>query len=389
MNARDLMMTRNQKRLSLAWLVALSSGCVESSSPPPPPPFSVEYSTEKLLIGTDFDAPLCLGNIALMDAQLRWLEQEVDGARDEPTWVYLFAGEEAIDACAGAGPVRGCWDETAVYGTWDAMSHELVHAYMSDVSEHVLTVLQEGFAVATSGLALVATRNSRENFTADYLLAPHSGHSGAYESAGHFARWLFAEYGPEIAVELYSRADRGMSEADLSRVFLDVLGAPLDQILSGYLELAADVYPGLGPFVCGQGESVAWDGDGVAWEGEMSCQDGFTIGRYLDDGQVELWRRWRVDIPADGAYEVHFSGWGGTIQRCLTAPAAFDALSPSTEPVSDDWWEVVPLYRPPGLNIPTPLNDGPVMLRAGVHDVWVSQPGDDTNFAFSVSIRRM
>ena len=216
-------------------LVLLAVGCVSSSPEETEKiPFPPEYSTGQLRIATDFDAPLCAGNVALMDAQLRWLQQELDGARDEPTGIYLYAGEGPIGALAEGGLVAGYWDRPVVYAVWDAVSHELVHAAMSGVNEHVLTVLQEGFAVALSGSPQLQEENSREALGPALLEPFHHGigSSGAYQSAGHFARWMFAEYGAQASVELYAGTAPGMTEDELSELWMDVVGVSLAEALT-------------------------------------------------------------------------------------------------------------------------------------------------------------
>lgn len=150
----------------LALLVFLSGACESPpASSPVEIPFIAEYSTERLRIATDFTAELCAGNIALMDAQIRWMEQEIDGQRENPTWIYLYADGETIDACPepDGGVALGCWDAPVVYTTWDAASHELVHAYLSEVNDLVPIVLREGAAVALEGNIIWSNANNRGN----------------------------------------------------------------------------------------------------------------------------------------------------------------------------------------------------------------------------------
>ncbi|WP_096327260.1 hypothetical protein [Nannocystis exedens] len=314
-----------------------------------------------------------------MDAQLRWLEQEAGRELREPTWLMMYPDDATIDACLDleSEPVAGCWDAPVVHTTWGAASHELGHAYAHPVRARPLNLLQEGLAEATEGTVHGRMRGSREKL-GDYLFEPVGTNTTVYEAAGHFVRWLLEEYGMTTTLEMYARTRPGMSEAELSAVCEDVLGVAREGLLAGYVTDAKDYYPGVGPFACGQGaEALEWHEDGVSWEGEMSCDDGHSIGRYLANGEVEFWRRWRVEVPVTAMYEVTTSADGGAMTRCLTTPIDEASLPAMVDGLEHDWWGFGPLYRPPGIGTQVPLFQAPILLEAGVYDFWIAERTDE------------
>lgn len=383
------MMTSSTDTLKrLTWLGLLAIACSEPEAEEEIP-FPVEYATEALRIATDFDAELCAGNINLMDAQFRWLQRELPGARERPIGIYLYAGQGPIAELPQVGEAAGYWDSPVVHAVWDAVSHEMVHAAMSGVTEAPLAHLQEGFAVALSGSPQLQEGDSRANMRPALQRPFFQGlyDLSAYKMAGHFARWMFAKYGAQASVQIYARSTSGMNESELSDVWMDVVGESLDEALTDYEVHGEDVYPGLGPMACGQGEPVAWDGDELSWEGVLSCFDTVSFGLYFESGAVRLLRRWRIEIPEEAVLDVQFSGAQFVIERCVTDPAKLSDLSWPQDQVVEDWSSFSPLYLPFG-DYPR-LKEGPLTLQAGVYDVWVNQGAGETNPTFSISFLRM
>ena len=85
-----------------------SAGCGEDLPP-------IRYETDKALIGTDFDLPLCEGDFDRLDAQIRFVEGFLDAASDEKIEIYVY--ENQPPDCPGLG----CWN-TELDRRWRAMS---------------------------------------------------------------------------------------------------------------------------------------------------------------------------------------------------------------------------------------------------------------------------
>jgi hypothetical protein len=375
-------------------LAALLMGCAgdESSTASEPgttePPFAVRYSTESVALGTTFDGSVCRGSLDLLDAQVEWLNEEFAGEPSLPIWVYLYADDESesiADACeyAGESRVGGCWDGTAK-GSWDFLAHELAHAAVHSRQEDPLDFLDEGAATMLEGTVARAYPSER-GLVADYLTMSTAEFGwAAYSIAAHFLRWMREEYGMVAVHGWFASTSSKMSRAEIDAAFEASTGEALAGALARYVASAPDIYPSLGPFACGREESMPWRDDEVAWAGEMACGDEASIGRYVDDSTVELWRRWSVDIPNDGVYQVDVSGGGAVLTRCLMAPATKAELIQSELPIIDEWlWQETPLKRWAGIN--TTIWAEPVMLYAGRYDVWVAMP-DTEGGAFSLRI---
>ncbi|MCB9701083.1 MAG: hypothetical protein H6711_04270 [Myxococcales bacterium] len=345
-----------------------------------------DVETPRLNIGRSFDADLCEGNIRLLDAHIQWMEENFDGPHDYPLWVYLYGEGATLDMCPVAmlGVVAGCWKDPVAHTTWDLSSHELTHAYMSEINTTALPYLREGLAEAVSG-AVQGGSDQTADVLAEHILEPDVGF-GLYQEAGHFMRWLLEVYGSEAVIELYSRADLGISAHELSLAMEASLGVNMDSLLQDYSANALNYYPGLGPYACGEGEPLAWD-KGVVWSGEFSCSDETVIGRYYDedDEDAEDWRRWRLDVPESGVYEISISGGGGSISRCLSEALDESSLPLLDEQVQPDWYAKRPLYRPYGTGEGI-FDSRPVQLDAGTYDLWVVQDRSDTNRLMNVSI---
>ncbi len=332
--------------------------------------FVPRYSTARVEIATSFSEELCAGNLTLMDAQVGWIGRGFANELDAPVRARMYLDEEDIPGCAWAGDVSGCFVAPFVHTSWRATSHELVHAVMWDINMDALAFFDEGLASAMQGTvhgvsdATRAQVYERIEWSAGRLLR-------SYENAGHFVRWLLETYGEQAVLTLYEGARSGFGAVELSSVFVETVGEPLDVVLDSCVSTARDYYPGIGPFACGKGEPVDTGGEGWAWSGQLRCSDRETVAVPSSSEPYRRWRRWSISVPADGLDEIHIDGPAGGLTRCLTAPADEVDLEVLDYPIYDEWyWSSEPLSMPVNFSdvfrVPQTIE-----LRAGLYDLWI------------------
>ncbi|MEZ5480590.1 MAG: hypothetical protein R3E95_24830 [Thiolinea sp.] len=302
-------------------------------------------------------------------------------------WVYLFADDDPVTSCSDEPSfVAGCWKPPTAYSSWDALSHELVHAVSAIEQEHPNSVLAEGLAEALSGSVMVSLSAESRASMRDRLGAAIDLSSSGYQSAGHFVRWLVNEFGFSAVWKFYTSASPQNASWDVGDAVEEAFGISEGVLFDRYESESREFYPGLGPFRCGSGEQLQWS-SGVGWKGELLCADERSVTRINADGSAEIWRRWSVAIPADGVYRVSVSGGGGSITRCLEEPLD-EAELPDfpASPIAVDWIAgQAPLYRPGGGGVNV-LVGQQLLLEAGSYDLWVARKGDDENKLVEVSI---
>ncbi|MCA9636669.1 MAG: hypothetical protein KC420_11635, partial [Myxococcales bacterium] len=118
---------------SVAWLCAFVLGACTPDEQEEP--FSPKYVAGSVKMTTSYDNPLCTGNILLAERHSTWLTEVFGTVGDMDFWVYLFAEGEPLLPCgeAESGGISGCWIAPVVFSSWDALSHELVHAAMASL----------------------------------------------------------------------------------------------------------------------------------------------------------------------------------------------------------------------------------------------------------------
>jgi len=324
MRMRDTSFHEFIVRSFVACAVVLTA-CAEEAEPP----FEPQYETERLRIGTSLEARICSEVMNVWEAQIDEIEQLLGISRDF-AWLYLYADDETgtigMD-CGKDVPVKGCWRDPVVRTTFEAVTHELVHAWTATVRRGPLPLLQEGIAVRMQGNA----QRAGAALTMEDLYAEEI-HERSYPAAGHFVAWLIATHGVERFMELYARSARKMTPAATSALFLDVLGSTAEEVVLDYSTHSKELYPGAGALACGRAEPVAWKGDAAVWYADGSCEGG---GWWGFEGSWGL-ERVTIELTTSGSYVFDTGGREFWLTHCLTAPADESELPELPSGVTED-----------------------------------------------------
>lgn len=330
-------------------------------------PFVPKYESKRLQIGTSFDDVLCLGAMELWESHVDEIEQMLGVSRDF-AWLFVYRDDELEQItkdCDGDGgdiaKLTGCWRDPVARAILGIVPHELVHAWTATVQHRPLPALSEGLAVRMTG---TVQHIGMQEFTVDDLLffEPTAEH---YPQAGHFVAWLLSTHGPETFMELYIRASRGMTQPQLSMIFLDVLDKTPEEILLTYQSSAKDYYPAMGAAACGRGPRISWHEDAATWPAEGSCLEGPFFGFETSN----WWQRVTIEVPTSGPYLLDPAGRMAAMTRCLTVPADESELPEPQSLVNGDWLH----YDPMDLSGATFDWEEPIELEVGVYEVWVER----------------
>ena len=158
----------------------------------------LRYETEHLRIGTEFDEPLCRGDLDHLELVITTLEAQLATTVDEPIEVYLWDPRER----SGANPgwcsdesVLGCFKDGAVYASQISVDHELVHAVVATLGDPA-PFWSEGAAEA------LQTDRTLFGSVAPTASIDLDASQLSYLTAGHFSRWLLETHGLELYREL-------------------------------------------------------------------------------------------------------------------------------------------------------------------------------------------
>lgn len=265
------------------YVVALALGLAGCEQLP-----ELTYETEHLRIGTQFDEPLCRGDLDHLEFVVTSLEATLDTAVNSPIDVYLWDSREWAGNpgwCSGDLSV-GCYRNGSVYASTLSIEHELVHAVAASLSNSPAAFWGEGAAEA---LQSHRTRFGRtapiDNLKLEYPQL-------SYLTAGHFSRWLFETRGAERYRALLS-STRGARAA-----FETTYGMSMEAAQAEYLADAPFSYGAL--ISCNHpalesteplewAETIDIDCNNI---GVRGSPDGMSVFRVLtveERGHYELW----------------------------------------------------------------------------------------------------
>jgi hypothetical protein len=148
------------------------------------------YETEHLRIATDFDEPLCRGDLDHYESVITQLETvlgtSVDGRTDVHLWDLTMDGPGWCSADYAAG----CYQDGVVYADQSSIAHELAHVVIASIGSPA-DFWNEGTAESLqSDQTFFSTSKPSDNID---LESPYL----SYRTAGHFSNWLFKTYGLE------------------------------------------------------------------------------------------------------------------------------------------------------------------------------------------------
>ncbi len=186
---------------------------------------SIRYETDEVEVGTDFEDPLCVGDLDFLDAHVRRLERELDADSSDRIRIYVYADAPPCDT----GGSFGCFvDDRYITTNWHAVDHEIVHAVVARFADPS-DFWSEGAAEALRGTHIERGSSSpADNFD-------RSGAAIDYRTAGHFVRWLADDVADTSALRAF------LDGSDFEAAF----GLALDDALAMYDD-APWSYPPIG-----------------------------------------------------------------------------------------------------------------------------------------------
>jgi hypothetical protein len=217
--------------VTLAWLALAGAACEDVPRRP-----SVE--TQFFIVHHREDRPPTADELAALDAHFRTVGMGLLGLPlpDRPFDVHLY--RDAADLAAN-GP---CWDIAAgcTFGRhvhappdFGTLTHELVHAYLHERCGGLSELLNEGLAVALSGVShdgeVGATDPSAFETTVAYRRAERSGDADQ-SFAGELVAWLATWYGLDAVVDAACALPRDAGRARIERELEERFGAPLAEL---------------------------------------------------------------------------------------------------------------------------------------------------------------
>jgi len=245
-------------------LCGAASGC--DSAPPP-----TDYPLDGITVFVGFDEPICGGTFDWIEARLRWLAAETGLPASESPILFYWTRGETYDRCPpNAG---GCTFKNRIYSPLEVLSHELVHAHLSQLGSP-RPWLEEGIAELL--------QDERWDLS-DAILLPSAMLEVSepqdldYDAAASFVRYLRDRFGMPALLELYAALD-GVDAHGTPDVFLAVLGVDWDDVEGGYLVTYAPVP--VGSINC-DFPALAPEADTWTFPVDSPCDDAATIGPFL------------------------------------------------------------------------------------------------------------
>lgn len=317
--------TDTMVRRAAWWVAALSMvvGCQELPE--------IEFRTEKLRIGTDYEQPLCAGDLRYLDDHVSMLERVLGASSDDRVTLYLF---ETLPEGLCSENAMSCYKrrEDHVLATWFYVEHELVHAVLSRIGLPD-RFFNEGIAEALSGRR---TQFGTSRPTQNLALA--SGEQD-YTMAGHFMRWLGEEYGADRLRRLIARSNDARGRRHALNAFRDVYGISMFEAETRFYGEAPWSYPG---WTWCDGEPLHQDADG-GWRQvlRLDCaeEDTYSSGRRgvyaIRTFEVSHARAYNLDLPPEAAALV-WRCQDGTMQS--PSELIWVAKNIGTEPGGGTWY---------------------------------------------------
>lgn len=282
---------------------------------------------------------VCGGNLEYLEAFVDALRAEVGadpGPQDRHRY-YVLNDEDWKqygDVCGAE-----CTSANRSVYTLDALPsrHEMVHAELSTKGHRFF---EEGLAVVYG--EPIFNQSPTRSELLDGLREPWAA-SRAHGRAGHFASFVIARRGIEAFMRVKDASRPGDSLAELSDIFVDELGEPLEPLLLDYEEYEDECSPpGYQALLveCDQTPtpwSVTEDGAlQIEFDVDFGCSDSDVLGPY--DGRIyvtralELQQRTEVLLAVSGGQGVEVR-----VSRCDGSCAPWD---PATKARADTFWRV-------------------------------------------------
>lgn len=178
----------------------------------PYPPF--EHEGERVVLATDFGPRVCAGTLARMDAELEYVEAQLELPEShERLRVAVVDGETAVELCgvssACASHEGGAQTAVLTPGNWElALRHELVHASVARHQEPgSIAFFREALAEAIEPARCPPKLSSPDPERLLLASADELGISGRFV-AGQLFAWLLELHGPALVLDFVASLQR-------------------------------------------------------------------------------------------------------------------------------------------------------------------------------------
>jgi hypothetical protein len=246
------------------------------------------YETERLRIGTDFEAPVCEGTLRLLD---RSAERVLARVGQDPDDVYeLHWLEDRLDEYCDPAH-NGCYYPGTRIGfaRGGSLMHELTHAAIDSPDEGFF--LEEGIANMLGGGSVACSRGRRVGLEADLRTTrrQYRDHAVDYPKATHLVHYLRDREGNGAIERIVSALHRGIDGDGLVELLDETIGWPVSVLERGWQDDAPHRYPD--PLLAELPE-LELDGSGAWIELDFDCDSPDTFGPRRDtlDGTYRLLR---------------------------------------------------------------------------------------------------
>ncbi|HET6585392.1 MAG TPA: hypothetical protein VFG69_18165 [Nannocystaceae bacterium] len=295
-------------------LVGLALVACEDSGPELPP-IALETDRARIALDEHYERdPPCHGDLDHIDEQVARVEELLGVERPEPVSIFLGVGG-VDDFCSDPENQLACYrhDLDWIFGPWQALDHELVHAVARDIQFPSLF-----WSEGTAEMLSRATQKSLTSVLTPDLFAATELIN--YVTPAHFSRFVVETYGWDA----FNRIIRGES-------IEDVLGMSALEATQRYEEEAPYSYPRLDPCPYAPLASVGegrWQ-ETVAFTCESPDASSFEfLGGSTEWGPVLLRS---LELEA-GDYEFEFDGvlaYRFVLLGCLTEQLDVEPEPPS------------------------------------------------------------
>ena len=291
----------------------------------------IQYETEHLRIATNFNEPLCQGDLDHLELVVSTLEAQLDTKLGRPVDLYLW--DDVSDSSASPGWCRndtglGCYKNGVVYSGQLAVDHELVHAVVATIGAPA-TFWGEGAAEA------LQSHRTIFNWSAPTANLNLDSPQLSYLTAGHFSRWLLETHG----LASYRALLRAPGSAQ--KAFESTYGMTIEDAEAQYFDQAPHSYGAL--ISCDHAE-LPQTGD-LRWSEsiDIDCDNADVHGGPLGMGAYRV-----LTILERGHYAFSTSAATGVIARC-----------------PDEDYELPPTINDPAFGDLPPLTGGFARVFAG------------------------
>jgi hypothetical protein len=273
----------------------------------------LSYEGEHIRIGTDFDAPLCAGNVADLDHAIEYIEAGLDLHGEGKTELYVLADEELLRshcnydgrACAQGGAVKRVFIARDRFGAvWHEIAHDRVHRARRKSNRKTSGLFAEGMAEAFGPLSCEPSEPSWPS--AQSLLEARSGVDMSlegYELAGHLVRGLVRVHGSHKLQDFLADVDRGDRPDAVRDRYREFFGSSIDDDLHEYLDWSIE---GRDPQELGcRGEPAPTDASGLVYElrATLDCSSPMVRSNFHETAPELAYVEWHVQINGDPALD--------------------------------------------------------------------------------------